>query len=229
MLQYTSYFYRNASAKVLKFPPPRHKTNACRRIFLRNSFLHEYIRGVYSLARIQENTFEELFSKHVFVPCPFTLYGYSSCIHTWCQYIKYFWGITFNANTCGACICTRANAGKDSWQIIFCIGFVPGGMPSSWQKAFKKKHHHFVSRYGSHLYLDTFAEVLGSGVVETPPKLFRIVCANVRLSFETGESPKWRLSNGGLRPLSATRAESSAIVRICGLMGPFAKGIFAAK
>ena len=30
-------------------------------------------------------------------------------------------------------------------------------------------HHQFVSRYASHLYRDTFAEVLGSGVVGTPP------------------------------------------------------------
>ena len=27
--------------------------------------------------------------------------------------------------------------------------------------------HQFVSRYGSHLYHDTFAEVLGSGVIGT--------------------------------------------------------------
>ena len=32
-------------------------------------------------------------------------------------------------------------------------------------------HHQFVSRYASHLYRDTFPEVLGSGVVGTPPTL----------------------------------------------------------
>ena len=31
-------------------------------------------------------------------------------------------------------------------------------------------HHQFVSRYGSYLYRDAFAEVLGSGVVGTLPK-----------------------------------------------------------
>ena len=30
-------------------------------------------------------------------------------------------------------------------------------------------HHQFVSRCASHLYRDTFAEVLGSGVIGTPP------------------------------------------------------------
>ena len=30
-------------------------------------------------------------------------------------------------------------------------------------------HHQFLSRYGSHFYRDTFAEVLGSGVIGTPP------------------------------------------------------------
>ena len=39
-------------------------------------------------------------------------------------------------------------------------------MPSSWQKVV---YHQFVSRCASHLYRDTFAEVLGSGVVGTPP------------------------------------------------------------
>ena len=34
-------------------------------------------------------------------------------------------------------------------------------MPSSWQRV--DIHHHFVSRYGSHLYRNTFAEVLGQG------------------------------------------------------------------
>ena len=33
----------------------------------------------------------------------------------------------------------------------------------------------FVSRYASHLYRDTFVEVLGSGVVGTPPKN-EVVC-----------------------------------------------------
>ena len=40
---------------------------------------------------------------------------------------------------------------------------------------------------------------------------------------------KWGLSKGGLRPLSATRAQLSAIVHISGLWGPFVKGIFVAK
>ena len=31
----------------------------------------------------------------------------------------------------------------------------------------------------------------------------------------------WGLSNGGLRPLSATRAQAFVIVHICGLLGPF--------
>ena len=30
-------------------------------------------------------------------------------------------------------------------------------------------HHHFASRYASHLYRSAFSEVLGSGVVGTPP------------------------------------------------------------
>ena len=34
-------------------------------------------------------------------------------------------------------------------------------------------HHQFVSRCASHLYRDTFAELLGSGVVGTPPKNIR--------------------------------------------------------
>ena len=48
-------------------------------------------------------------------------------------------------------------------------------------------HHQFVSRYGSHLYRDTFAEALGSGVVGTfpttldsrafPTEAARVVCA----------------------------------------------------
>ena len=39
-----------------------------------------------------------------------------------------------------------------------------------------------------------------------------------------GESP-----NVGLRPLSATRAQSCAIVYFCGLLGPFVRGIFVTK
>ena len=41
--------------------------------------------------------------------------------------------------------------------------------------------HQFVSRYGSHLYRDTFAEVLGSGVVGTLPILSAINCEKVQL------------------------------------------------
>ena len=32
-----------------------------------------------------------------------------------------FWGINFGANTRGACIRTRANTGKYSWQIIYVL------------------------------------------------------------------------------------------------------------
>ena len=34
---------------------------------------------------------------------------------------KKSWGINFCANTCGACIRTRANTGKYSWQIIYVL------------------------------------------------------------------------------------------------------------
>ena len=40
-------------------------------------------------------------------------------------------------------------------------------MPSAWQEL--DIQHQFVSLYGSHLYRDAFAEVLGSGIVGTPP------------------------------------------------------------
>ena len=46
--------------------------------------------------------------------------------------------------------------------------------------------------------------------------------------FLLGKS-KWGLSNGGLRPLSGICAQSSTIVRFCGLFGPLSKGNFRRK
>ena len=45
------------------------------------------------------------------------------------------------------------------------------------------------------------------------------------VQFKLGKS-KWGLSNGGLGPLCATRARSSAIVHICGPFGLFCKREF---
>ena len=39
-------------------------------------------------------------------------------------------GIHFGANTCRACIRTRANTGKKLLANYLCIGFVPGGIPA---------------------------------------------------------------------------------------------------
>ena len=51
--------------------------------------------------------------------------------------------------------------------------------------------HQFVSRYASHLYRDTFAKVLGSGVVGTPP-ISRAVRGRGKLSNESLDgSVRW--------------------------------------
>ena len=51
---------------------------------------------------------------------------------------------------------------------------------------------------------------------------------NEQLQVLTGKSgkSKWGLSNGGLRPLPGICAQSSTIVHMCGLLGPFVKESF---
>ena len=83
-------------------------------------FARIHVGPVFALVRIQENIVEELFLKYVF--------ALWLCIdivpvfaHPWCQYINYFGGINFGANTCGTCIHTRANTGKYFWRIIYVL------------------------------------------------------------------------------------------------------------
>ena len=77
---------------------------------------------------------------------PLPLYGYCGCIHTPLMpiyiyiyiYIFFFLGINFGANTCGACICTQANTGKYSWQIV-CVLVLCQGIVCLSSKAPQKK------------------------------------------------------------------------------------------
>ena len=105
-----------------------HKTNTCRKNLEEIIFARIHVGLVFALAQIQENTFEELFSKYVFAPSqmyshirPLPLYGYSGCIHTPLMPIHkiYFWGNNFGADPCRACVRTRANTGKYFWRITY--------------------------------------------------------------------------------------------------------------
>ena len=59
-------------------------------------------------------------------------------------------------------------------------------------------------------------------------EIWREVCGIVSDPQKSGKS-KWGLSNGGLRPLSAIRAQSSANVHFYGPFGPLSKGNFCRK
>ena len=84
-------------------------------------FARMHVGPVFALAQKQENTLEELFIEvcirtfsnmysHLH---PLPLYGRSGCILPPLMPIQeYFGGIDFGANTCSACIRTRANTGK---------------------------------------------------------------------------------------------------------------------
>ena len=55
------------------------------------------------------------------------------------------------------------------------------------------------------------------------------VMKGVLLRQKQAGKSTWELSNGGLRPLSAIWAQSSAIVHFCGLFEPLSKGNFRRK
>ena len=62
---------------------------------------------------------------------------------------------------------------KLSQRNILCICFASSIPRNTSGNNFQRHgiHHQLVSRSGSHLYRDAFAEALGSGVVGTPPNL----------------------------------------------------------
>ena len=87
--------------------PPRHKTNTCRKRILGNLFLRECMRGLHSLSREYRKIFLRDHFPHI---------------------SQMFEGIHFGANTCCACIRTRATTGKYSWRIVFVYWFRARGV-----------------------------------------------------------------------------------------------------
>ena len=77
-------------------------------------------------------------------------------------------------------------------HLLFPSRYFCENMPSVWQRVVYSIHRQCVPRYGSLLYCDTFAEVLGSGVVGTLP-VWAIVhdlwcCCPPSSLVETGET-----------------------------------------
>ena len=78
------------------------------------------------------------------------------------------------------------------YNLPFLSRYFCKSMPSSWQKVVYT-HHQFVSRYASHLYRDTFAEVLGSRVVGTPPNDLHTKKPNHRFCNSCNfHTPPWK-------------------------------------
>ena len=92
---------------------PRHKTNTCRKQILGNYFFREYMRGLYSHSHKYRKIFLRDHFPHI---------------------IQILEGIHVGANTCRACIRTRANTEKYSWRIIYvlvsCQGMITSHMTS---------------------------------------------------------------------------------------------------
>ena len=93
-------------------------------------FARIHVGPVFALGQIQENLFEELLSKHVFAPLQICIrtFAPSLCMDTVAVFThpdantyKYFWGINFGANACGACIRTPANTEKYFWRVIYVL------------------------------------------------------------------------------------------------------------
>ena len=87
---------------------PRHKTNTCRKKFLGNYFLRQYMRGWYSRSREYRNMLLRSNFRHI--------------SHIW-------GGVHVGANTRRACIRTRANTGRYSWGIIYALVSCQGVTP----------------------------------------------------------------------------------------------------
>ena len=75
----------------------RHKTNICRKKFSGNELLREYMRGLYS----HSAEYRKIFLRNDFP-----------------HFLHILGGIHCGANTCRACICTRADTKINSWRII---------------------------------------------------------------------------------------------------------------
>ena len=82
---------------------------------LRNSFLHEYMRGLYSHSREYRELLLRKYFRNMYLHLfPLHLYGYSSCIHTP--------QVPIHTNMFGELISvTRANTGKHSWRMIYVL------------------------------------------------------------------------------------------------------------